>query len=279
MFEIDGKTKHLGIIGYPVEHSFSPQMHNYISQKAGNNYVYSAYCVQKGHLKEAIDGIKALGFSGVNVTAPYKVEVIKYLDVLSKKAKLFQSVNTVVNKDGVLYGYTTDADGFYQSLKRTGTSVKGKNILFVGAGGAAKPVAALFATEGARSITIKNRTKEHAEYFAEYLQNAVGFSAECEIGAAHYDVVINTTPVGMYPNIDAMPEFDMSLVDENSCVADMIYNPEETVFLKEAKKRGAKTLNGLGMLIYQGILSYELFTGKKFEHDIFDDVLKNVFNK
>lgn len=279
MFDINGETKHLGIIGCPVEHSFSPKMHNYISEKLGNNYVYSAYCVQKGHLKEAIDGMRAMNFSGMNITAPYKVEVIKYLDVLSDKAKRFQSVNTVVNRDGVLYGYTTDADGFYASLKRRGGEVKGKDILFVGAGGAARPVAALFALEGAKSITVKNRTKEHAEAFSEYLYSAAGMRAECEITRGHYDVIINTTPVGMYPHNNAMPEIDLSLTDSTGFVADMIYNPEETLFLAETKKTGAKTMNGLGMLIYQGLLSYELFTGKKFETDIFEDILKNVFNR
>lgn len=279
MNEINGETRQLGIIGCPVEHSFSPKMHNYISKITGNNYSYSAYCVQKGHLKEAIDGIRALNFAGVNVTAPYKVEVIDYIDVLSEKARLFGSVNTVVNRGGVLYGYTTDADGFYASLCRMGGSVRGKNILFIGAGGAAKPVAALFAKEGAESITIKNRTEEHAAAFAKYLYDAVGFSAEYSPKRGHYDVVINTTPLGMYPKCDAAPEFDMSMIDESSFVADMIYNPSETLFLKRARERGAKTMNGLGMLIYQGILSYELFTEAKLSEDIFDDILKNVFGK
>ena len=136
MFEINGETKHLGIFGDPVEHSFSPKMHNFISGYMGNNYVYGAYPVKSENLKEAIEGLRAMNFSGVNITAPHKVEVMKYIDVLSEKAKLFQSVNTVVNRDGVLYGYTTDADGFYASLKRIGCNVKDKDILFVGAGGA-----------------------------------------------------------------------------------------------------------------------------------------------
>lgn len=279
MFELNGETKQLGIIGYPVEHSFSPQMHNYISEKMGNNYVYSAFCVREENLKEAVEGIRAMGFAGVNVTAPHKVEVMKYLDVLSEKAKLFQSVNTIVNKNGTLYGYTTDADGFYASLKRVGCDVKGKDILFVGAGGATRPVVSLFAMEGAKSITINNRTREKAEKIAENVKNSLDYSVDCDIKLSHYDVVINTTPIGMYPKTDAMPAFDMSLVDSTSYVADMIYNPEETLFLKEAKKTGAKTLNGLGMLIYQGIIAYELFTGTKLPEGIYDEISKNVFNK
>lgn len=279
MFELNGETKQLGIIGCPVEHSFSPKMHNYISEIMGNNYVYSAFCVQRENLKEAVEGIRAMGFSGVNVTAPHKVEVMKYIDVLSEKAKLFKSVNTIVNKNGTLYGYTTDADGFYSSLKRKGCNIKGKDVLFLGAGGAAKPVVSLFAMEGAKSITVINRTKENALKLAEYVHESVGFTVDCDVKLSHYDVLINTTPVGMYPDINRMPQVDMSLIDSTSYAADMIYNPEETLFLKEAKKTGAKTLNGLGMLIYQGIIAYELFTGTKLADDMFDKILKDVFNK
>lgn len=279
MFEINGETKHLGIIGDPVEHSFSPQMHNYISGLLGKNYVYSAYHVKKENLKAAIEGIRSMNFAGVNVTAPHKVEVMEYLDVLSDKAKLFKSVNTVVNRDGVLYGYTTDADGFYESLKRVGCDVLGKDILFVGAGGATRPVVSLFAMEGAKSITIANRTREKAEKIAENVMESVGFEVKCDITLNHYDVLINTTPLGMYPNINQKPEVDMSLVNSNSFVADMIYNPEETLFLKEAKKTGAVTVNGLGMLIFQGIIAYELFTGTKLPEDMYERIKRDVFKR
>ena len=279
MFEVNGETRHLGIIGYPVEHSYSPKMHNYISESMGNNYVYSAYCVKKEDLKSAIEGIKAMGFSGVNVTAPHKFEVMQYIDVLSPKAKLFQSVNTVVNKDGILYGYNTDADGFYASLKRKGCNITGKDVLILGAGGASQPVVLLFASEGAKSITVINRTRKNAEKLAGYVYDATGFSVDCDIKLKHYDVIINTTSAGMYPNVNEAPQIDMSLIDETSYAADMIYNPEETLFLKRAKEAGAKTLNGLGMLIYQGIIAYELFTGQKLGDNIFDKILKNVFGK
>ena len=279
MFEVNGETRHLGIIGYPVEHSYSPKMHNYISEMTGNNYVYSAYCVKKEDLKSAIEGIKAMGFSGVNVTAPHKFEVMQYIDVLSPKAKLFQSVNTVVNKDGILYGYNTDADGFYASLKRKGCNITGKDVLILGAGGASQPVVLLFASEGAKSITVINRTRKNAEKLAGYVYDATGFLVDCDIKLKHYDVIINTTSAGMYPNVNEAPQIDMSLIDETSYAADMIYNPEETLFLKRAKEAGAKTLNGLGMLIYQGIIAYELFTGQKLGDNIFDKILKNVFGK
>lgn len=279
MFEINGETKHLGIIGNPIEHTYSPKMHNYISEIMEKNCVYSAFEVKKQDLEKAIDAIRALGFLGTNITAPYKVDVIEHLDVLSEKARLFGSVNTVVNKDGKLYGYTTDADGFYMSLKRKGFSVEDKDVLILGAGGAAKPVIALFAMEGAKSITVSNRTKEKTIKMSEFLFDATGFKMDCDIKLSHYDLVVNTTPLGMYPDIDTAPQFDTSLIDEKSFVADMIYNPEETLFLKEAKKRGAVTLNGLGMLIYQGIIAYELFTDTKLPEDIFDKILKDVFNK
>ncbi len=278
MIEINGETKQMGIIGYPVEHSYSPQMHNYISSLMGNNYTYSAYCVKSEDLAQAMNGLRALGFAGVNVTAPHKFHVMEYIDELSDKAKIFKSVNTVVNRSGKLYGYNTDADGFYKSLLKKGCDIKGKDLLILGAGGAAQPIAALFAMEGAKSITVINRTREKALGLAEYVKEVTGFSVECEIGLTHYDVLINTTSAGMYPDVDVMPKVDMSLIDSSSYAADMIYNPGETLFLKEAKKRGAKTLNGLGMLIYQGIIAYELFTDTKLPGDIFDKILKNVFS-
>jgi shikimate dehydrogenase len=279
MFEINGETRQLGIIGCPIEHSFSPQMHNFISEKMGNNYVYTALEVKPGSVKEAVEGIRALGFAGVNVTAPHKYEVMKYIDKIAPQAQRYGSVNTIVNRDGVLTGYNTDADGFYQSLLREGVEIKDKDILIVGAGGATKPVGVLFSEVGAKSITIINRTKEKAAALSEYVYSLDGYRILTERQHSHYDVVINTTSLGMYPDVDGCPLEDMSFVDADTAAADMIYNPAETVFLKRARENGAKTVNGLGMLIGQGIISYELFTNTKLPDDMFDQIAKGVFGK
>mgnify|MGYP000919899203 CR=1 FL=1 len=279
MFEINGHTKQLAIIGDPVEHSFSPQMHNYISEKTGKNYVYTALEVHPKNLKDAVNGIRAMGIAGVNVTAPHKFEVMQYLDEISDRARKFGSVNTCVNRNGRLYGYNTDADGFYQSLLHEGIAVKDRDVLIVGAGGATQPIVILFAMEGAKSITILNRTEANALRLAEYAEKTVGYHVETERKLLHYDVIINTTSVGMWPEVDGCPLADFSFVDEKTAAADMIYNPEETVFLRKAKERGAKTVNGLGMLIFQGIIAYELFTDTKLPEGIYEEIAKEVFGK
>lgn len=279
MFEINGETRQLGIIGCPVEHSFSPQMHNFISERMGNNYAYTALEVKPGSVKEAVEGIRALGFAGVNVTAPHKYEVMKYIDEVAAQAQRYGSVNTIVNRDGVLTGYNTDADGFYQSLLREGIEIKDKDILIVGAGGATKPVGVLFSEVGAKSITILNRTKEKAVMLSDYVYSLDGYRILTQRQHSHYDVVINTTSLGMYPAVDGCPLEDMSFIDADTAAADMIYNPAETVFLKRARENGAKTVNGLGMLIGQGIISYELFTNTTLPDDMFDQIAKGVFGK
>lgn len=285
MFEINGHTKQLGIIGYPIEHTFSPNMHNFISETVHNNYAYSAYLVEPARLGEAIAGMRALNISGINVTAPHKVEVMKYLDEVTNAAKELGSVNTVVNRDGKLIGYNTDADGFCMSLIKEGVKIEGSKILIIGAGGVTRPTIIRLIDNGAKEITVLNRTKAKALALKEDILSTKGFEIKTDIGELKFDIVINTTSAGMEPQEDALPtnsisEIDsLDFIDENTAVADMIYNPDETRFLAEARKRGAKTINGLGMLIYQGIIAYELFTGAKLPSDMGDKIRKEVFGR
>lgn len=285
MFDINGHTKQLGIIGYPVKHSFSPAMHNFISETIHNNYVYSAWCVKPENLKEAINGIRALGISGINVTAPHKVEVMKYLDCISDVAMELGSVNTVVNREGKLFGYNTDADGFCMALDKAGIQIKGSKILIIGAGGVVRPTLIRLIDNGAAEITVVNRTKSKAMALAEDILKTKGFKVRTEIDELKFDIVINTTSAGMEPQENALPidsidEInDLSFIDENTAVVDMIYNPDETLFLKKARENGAKTLNGLGMLIYQGIIAYELFTDTKLPSDMGERIKKEVFGR
>ena len=285
MIEINGHTQHLGIIGYPVEHTFSPAMHNFISETVHNNYVYGAYLVKPENLGEAIAGMRALNIKGMNVTAPHKTEVMKYLDVITDTAMELGSVNTIVNDNGILTGYNTDADGFCMSLKVEGVEINGSKILIIGAGGVTRPTIIRLIDNGAKEITVLNRTKTKAEALAEDILKTKGFEIKTSVENLKFDIVINTTSAGMEPQEDVLPidSIDeitsLDFIDENTAVADMIYNPDETLFLKEAKKRGAKTLNGLGMLIYQGVIAYELFTGVKLPDGMGDRIRKEVFGR
>lgn len=285
MIEINGHTKQLGIIGYPIEHTFSPAMHNFISETVHKNYVYGAWSVKEENLKAAIDGVRALGISGINVTAPHKVEVMKYLDCVTDGAKELGSVNTVVNRNGKLYGYNTDADGFCMALEKAGIGIKNSKILIFGAGGVVRPTLMRLIDNGAAAVTVLNRTKEKAAALAEDIFSTKGFKIETRVSTLDFDIVINTTSAGMEPQenmmpIDSIDEIkDLSFIKSKTSVVDMIYNPNETLFLKEAAKRGAKTLNGLGMLIYQGVIAYELFTGEKLPSDMGERIKREVFKR
>lgn len=274
-------TKQLGIIGDPVDHSFSPVMHNFISEITGNDYIYSAWCVTD--VEHAVKGIRALGIRGVNVTAPHKKAVIPYLDEVDERAKLLGSVNTIVNTGGHLKGYNTDADGFYTSLEKSNVEIAGKHILIIGAGGVTEPVLIRFSYEKPASVTVINRTRQKAEALGERVFEKTGMKINTKLCRDAFDVIINTTSAGMEPQLDVLPTDAIDGVDvrdflnERTAAADMIYNPDETLFLKEAKKRGAKTLNGLGMLIYQGIIAYELFTGTKLDDGIYGRIKSEVF--
>ena len=282
MIEIDGKTRLLGLMGYPVEHTRSPQMHNYISKVYNKNYAYTVLSIAPENLGDAMRGVIALDFAGINITAPHKTEVMKYLDYIDNEAKMYGSVNTVKFKEGKSYGYNTDADGFYLSLLNAPelVSIIGKDLLILGAGGASKPICIKFALLGAKSITVLNRTQKKADELARYVYDICGYTINTKREHSRYDVVINTTSAGMEPNINICPLEDFSFVDKNTAAVDMIYNPEETLFLKKMKQHGAYTcINGLGMLIYQGIIAYEIFTGEKLKPGIYNDIKHEVFGK
>jgi len=275
---VNGHTQLLGIIGYPIEHTYSPQMHNYISATYNQNYVYMALETPQELLKEAVNGIRGLHFTGVNVTAPHKLEVMQYLDEIDSAAKLYGAVNTIKNDHGKLYGYNTDADGFYMSLLAEGVDVIGKDLLILGAGGASRPICVKFANLGAKSITVLNRTQENADRLADFINTNCAYPIHTRREHSRYDVVINTTSAGMEPFVNSCPINDFTFFDSNTAAADMIYNPSETVFLKRAKQFGAShTINGLGMLIYQGLVAYEIFTGVKVDSEIYKDIAKDVF--
>lgn len=249
--------KYFCVIGEPIEHSLSPVMHNAVFKKHKLECKYFAFRVKKEELENAVRGLKALGFKGFNVTIPHKEKIIEYIDELSKEARLIKAVNTV-KIDKKLIGYNTDGIGAVKSLKSLG-EVKDKKIIILGAGGAARAISFSLALEKAREIIIANRTLEKAKKLAKEVEEKTGVKTHaCSIEKKvlkekikESEILINCTSVGMYPDIfSTLVEKDM--LKSDLVVMDIVYNPLETRLLKEAKKAGAKIINGVEMLVYQG---------------------------
>lgn len=286
--KIIGSTRIMGIIGNPVEHSISPQLHNTISKHLGIDAVYVPFKVEKQDLENATKGMRALNAVGFNVTVPYKKDVMKYIDENSKEALLMGAVNTVKCFEGRLFGYNTDADGFARSFKEeTGVGFSGKTIAVIGAGGAARAIVVKLAMEGAKKIYIINRTVSKAVELAEIVNNNMGkiafYCGDRESGSEFVDfeaytdsdIIINTTSIGMHPNVDESPVPENIRLKSSQIVYDVIYNPDKTKLLKQAEENGCKCVNGLGMLFYQGITAYEIWTGVRLKEDFLTELYKN----
>lgn len=269
MTPITGRTKVIGIFGYPVAHSFSPVMQNRAFEVTKLDYCYVPFPVAPGEVEKAVSAVRALGMRGVNVTIPHKEAVIPYLDVLSVDAEIIGAVNTIVNYDGRLTGFNTDGLGFLEAMRvETGQTPDDKKVTLIGAGGAARAVAVQMALAGAKEIRIINRNLARADQIKAVLDAKTGCitktmpfnSEEFTETIKDTDILINSTPVGMYPNIDAPSVVEPQLLHSRMLVCDLVYNPPETSLLKAARNRGATTLPGLGMLLYQGALAFKLWT-------------------
>jgi len=266
---IGARTNILCVIGHPIEHSMSPVMHNAALNDLALDYVYLAFDVLTNDLEKAILGIKKGNIKGINVTIPHKEAIIPYLDELDPLSKQIGAVNTIKNEGGVLLGRNTDALGAKQALLDAGFKIEGKKALILGAGGAARAISFAL-SEKSDEIFISNRTEERAIKLAKELQEKAKIKAtgkdmsEKTLRTLAYsvDILINTTPIGMYPKIDISP-ISKDFLNENLFVFDIIYNPLQTRLLKDAKETGSKILNGLDMFINQGALAFEWWTGKK----------------
>ena len=266
---ISGKTNVCGIIGDPIEHTMSPVMHNTAFRKLGLDYVYLAFQVHREELDKAVAGMRALNIRGLNVTIPHKVAIIPLLDKLDPLAEKIGAINTIVNEDGVLTGYNTDATGFLQTLLEKGIKPKGKKAIILGAGGAARAISFILAERRAK-LVILNRHLARAEDLAQRIAQV--FPEEIEALAlseknlsralATADILINTTSLGMVPEVDETP-VPARLLKPGLIVFDIVYNPVKTRLLKEAEAVGAQTINGLDMLVWQGVLAFEKWTGQK----------------
>ena len=280
--KIKGSTNIVGLIGHPVEHSFSPPMHNAAFDALNMDYAYVAFDVNPNDLKSAIEGAESLNIKGFNVTIPHKVDVMQYLDELDEVARLIGAVNTIDFKN--LKGYNTDGIGAVKAIEEV-TSIKNKNVVVAGAGGASRAISFYIAKYGAESLTILNRNEVKAESLASDVSDSglIGEVASDSINAiGNYmegaDVLIDTTPLGMHPNIKDEPIVKADKMDEDLVVFDAVYNPNETVLLKEAIKANAKPVYGIKMLLYQGAESFKIWTGKTAPVDVMEKALRNTLN-
>ncbi|MDY5365703.1 shikimate dehydrogenase, partial [Mitsuokella jalaludinii] len=264
---IKGTTKNLGVMGWPIAHSLSPVLQNAAIEAAGLDYVYISLPVPPEKLKEAVAGLRAMQFAGWNVTIPHKQAIMAELDDVDEDARIIGAVNTVVNRDGHLTGYNTDCIGFMQPLAQHGFSPKGREVTLLGAGGAARAViwGLLRAKAGRITLGVRNPVKAArlAEEFSPYGEIQV---LHWEDGAfadhlAVTDLLVNTTPLGMYPHIEGMPPVDWAKLKKAALVYDIIYTPACTRFLSEAQAHGHAIINGEGMLAGQGAAAFALFTG------------------
>jgi shikimate dehydrogenase len=271
MRSLSGKTALYGIFGYPIDHSLSPLMHNIAFAYHGIDAAYFPFAVPPNHIESAVKAIAALHLHGVNVTIPHKQAVMPWLDTVSPEARLIGAVNTIHLQDGHLYGYNTDGIGFLCALEEVGSEVTGCTVMLLGAGGAARAIAVQLCLSGISRLLLGNRTQarvvELATFLKQHLPHAdisVVPMGESSLAAhlAHTDIVVNATSVGMHDDdasILPLPE-----LGPRHLVCDIVYRPLHTVLLRMAQQQGARTVDGLGMLLHQGAKAFEIWTGQSF---------------
>lgn len=280
---INGKTRTCGLFGNPVEHTLSPIIHNNLAKSMGHNLVYVPFHVENDQVKNAVAAVKALCLGGVNVTVPHKSAVMEYLDEIDDLAAKIGAVNTIVPRDGKLVGYNTDMPGLYRAMQSEGIEVKGENVVILGAGGAARAVAMLCGTYGAKQIYMLNRSIDKAKQIAEEVNELFGKELLLPMELKDYGklldeeyLAIQATSVGLYPNCEDVVLADEAFYEKVKAGVDLIYNPETTKFMKLLQKQDKKAMNGMKMLLYQGIIAYELWNDCKVSEDLAEDVLKKM---
>ena len=297
---VDGKTKILGVIGDPIEHTFSPAMHNAGLDALNLNYIYLPFHVKEDRLRECIEGAKAIGIEGLNVTIPHKTNIMKHLDEIDQVASMIGAVNTIQfnynqdnessnqNNESIITtkGFNTDGYGCVRAIEEK-TSIKDKKVTITGAGGAARAVAFQIANSGISELSILNRNLSKAQSLSNDLKTSLN-SIGIDININSYDldnlkrelsesdIFIDTTPIGMYPNVDDKPIASADMLHEYLLVNDIVYTPMETSLLKEAKLANATVVPGYKMLLYQGIRAFEIWLGREAPVDVMEKALLNV---
>lgn len=284
--EINGKTKLMGLIGNPVEHTMSPVIHNTIATCMSENMAYLPFPV-KEDLGSAVKGAYALGVQGMNVTVPYKSAVINSLIEVDEQAAVIGAVNTLVRAEGGYKGYNTDLPGLYRAMKSDGVEIKDARVVILGAGGAARSAAFLCAFHAAEEVFILNRTVEKAALVAEEVKEKTGYDRIVAMSLTDYDklpgggyLCIQATKVGLYPNVSETPVNEPAFFEKLAVLYDLIYTPWETKCMQLATKYGAEAYNGLKMLLYQGVAAYEMWNHTTVPQEIvvvaYEALLKKV---
>ena len=282
--KIDGYTRLAAVVANPIKHSISPFIHNSAFEATNTNGVYLAWEVDAAELAETVANIRRYQMYGINLSMPYKEQVIPYLDQLSEEACLIGAVNTVVNREGTLIGYNTDGKGFFKSLPSF--KISRKRMILLGAGGAAKAILAQAILDGVSQISVfvRSSSMEKTRPYLEKIQNATGFRVdlfalediqELQDSITQADLLVNATSVGMDGFSQPIPT--SIVLPEKLLVADVIYQPFETPFLKWARNQGNQSINGLGMLLYQAAEAFELWTGKEMPTDQIWELLKQKY--
>ena len=277
------RSELVGTFGDPIDENPTGVMEEAAFAAKGLDWRYITMRVKAEDLGDAMKILKAANWRGLNTTIPHKVAVLKYLDELSPAAEIIGAVNTIINRDGKLFGENTDGKGFLRSMKDAGVSVQGKTMTVLGAGGASRAISVESALAGAKKIHILNIEKEMGEEVAELINTRT--DTECVfhhwVGTASIpaetEILVNATSVGLYPNVDQKPDIDYDGIRPDMVVQDVIFNDPNSLFLQEAAKRGAKTVNGLGMLVCQGATNFELWTGVEAPFDVMYETLKQEF--
>ena len=272
-----------GVFGDPVDDNPTGVVEEAAFAAKNLNYRYLTIKVLPEDLGKAMDSVKIFGMKGINLTMPHKIKVLPYLDELSPAAEIIGAVNTVIQKEGKLFGENTDGKGFVTALKNSGETLDKKNVTILGAGGAARAIAVECALNGAAHINIINRSIEKGEELASLIQMKTDSSAKYlnwknnMAIPSDTDILINATSIGFSPNVTDKPDIDYTSITPEMCVCDVIFNPAETIFLKSAAENGAKTITGLGMLVQQAALNFTLWTGVEAPVDVMEDALKKEF--
>ncbi len=280
--KIKASTKTYGLLGNPIEHSISPIIHNMFSEELQEDAIYETFCVEKGQLEQAIKGAYALKIQGLNITVPFKTEVIDKLVFVEEEAKKIGAVNTLVYQEDGYHGLNTDCEGLHQAFISDGIPLEELDILILGAGGAARAVLYMCMKYSKKNIYICNRTKEKAISLAEEMNDYFGRDQVVGLGMDSFEQIpqckkgylaIQTTSVGLYPFIKDCIVTDASFFQKVAIGYDIIYTPEETAFMKEVTKAGGIAYNGLKMLLFQAVLAYETWRKKKIPLELSEKVL------
>lgn len=272
-----------GVFGDPVDDNPTGVVEEAAFAAKNLNYHYLTIKVLPEDLGKAMDSVKIFDMKGINLTMPHKIKVLPYLDELSPAAEIIGAVNTVIQKEGKLFGENTDGKGFVTALKNSGETLDKKNVTILGAGGAARAIAVECALNGAAYINIINCSIEKGEELASLIQMKTDSSAKYlnwknnMAIPSDTDILINATSIGFSPNVTDKPDIDYTSITPEMCVCDVIFNPAETIFLKTAAENGAKTITGLGMLVQQAALNFTLWTGVEAPVDVMEDALKKEF--